>query len=101
MHTEKGAQHGNRVVAPQSAVTPNDILWNPDNPAWDPGITRIDELPPPPNFFSGSWPNFIGTIGAIPAEFVFVSIVTFTGVERLILHVLSDIGFECLVLLRS
>jgi hypothetical protein len=101
MHTEKSAQHGDRVVAPQSAMTPNDILWHSNNPAWHPGITRINELPPPPNFFSGRWPNFIGIIGPIPAETVFVAIVTFTGVKDLVLHVLPDIGFECPVLLRS
>jgi hypothetical protein len=101
MHAEKSAQHGDGVVAPESAVTPNNILWHPHNPAWHAGITRINESPPSPNFFSGRWPDLIGVIAAIAAETVFVAIVTFTGVKDLVLHVLPDIGFECPVLLRS
>jgi len=52
-------------------------------------------------FFSGRWSDLIGIIVRIPAETVFVAIVTFTGVKDLVLHVLPDIGFECPVLLRS
>src|SRR5258708_1898512 len=76
------------------------IHWHPHNPAWYTGITRINELPPSPKFFSGRWPDLIGIIVGIAAETVFVAIVTFTGVKDLVLHVLPDIGFERSVLLR-
>ena len=101
MHAKKSTQHGDGVVAPESAVTPNDILGHPNNPAWYTGITRINELPPSPKFFPSRWPVFIGIIAAISAETVFVAIVTFAGIKDLVLNVLPDIGFECSVLLGS
>ena len=101
MHAEKSAQHCYGVVAPQSAVTPNDILWHPNNPAWYAGISRINELPPPPNFFSARWSVLIGIIVAIAAETVFMAIVTFTGIKDLVSHVFLDIGFERPVLIGS
>src|SRR5262245_7994458 len=45
MHTVKSAEHGYRVVAPQSAMTPNDLLRHTYYPAGHMGIATVDKLP--------------------------------------------------------
>src|SRR5262252_655112 len=41
----KGAKHRNRVVAPQSAMTPNDVFRHTDYPTWHMSISTVDKLP--------------------------------------------------------
>ena len=80
-------------------MTPNDILWHPDNPEGLSRVTRINELPASPQFFAGRWPELIGIIVTVPAETVFVAVVMLTGVKDFVFDVFPNIGFERPILL--
>ena len=101
LNAEKSTQHGDGVVAPQSAVAPNYVLWHAYDPAWHPGISGINKLPLPPNFFSGRWADFIRIIVAIAAEAIFMAIVMLARVKTKVRVVFFDIGFERPVLSGS
>src|SRR5262249_23021161 len=52
MHTVKRAKHRNGVVAPQSSMTPNNLLRHTYYPAGHMGIATVDKLPATPVFIS-------------------------------------------------
>src|SRR6266436_8398016 len=52
MHTVKGAEHRYRVIAPQSSVTPNDVLRYTYDPARHTCIAAVDKFPTAPGFIS-------------------------------------------------
>ena len=52
MHTVKSTEHRYRVIAPQSAVTPNDLLRYAYDPAGHTRIAGVYKLPTLPVFVS-------------------------------------------------
>src|SRR5215469_510677 len=62
MHAVKSAEHGYRVIAPQSAVTPNDVLRHTYYPTRHMGITTVDELPPTPVFIASRRTRLTGSV---------------------------------------
>jgi hypothetical protein len=98
---KRAANMSDGVIAPQSAVTPNYLLWYAHDPARYAGISGINKLPPPPNFPSCRWADFIGIIVTIAAEAIFVAIVMLARVKSIVWVVFLDIGFKSPVLISS
>src|SRR4029453_6965074 len=59
MHTVKSGEHRHRVIAPQSAMAPNDVLWYAHDPTGHTGIAGVDKLPPAPVFLPSRRTCFI------------------------------------------
>src|SRR5208337_5615084 len=94
MNAKKSSQHGDGVVAPQSAVTPNYLLWNAHDPERHAVIASINKLPPPPNFPSCRRTDFIGIIIAISAETIFMAVVMLVRIKLIVRMVFCEVGFE-------
>src|ERR1700730_4468588 len=94
MNAKKSSQHGDRIVAPQSAMTPNYLLRNSHDPERHATVSGIPKLPPLPYFPSRSRAEFIGVIVAIATEAIFVAIVMLARVKAIVWVVFFDIGFE-------
>src|SRR5271166_810872 len=101
MYSKKSSQHGDRVVAPSSAVTPNYLLRNAHDPERHAVISGINKLPPPPNFISCRWADFIGIIIAISAETIFMAVVMLARIKLIVRVVFCEVGFERPVLKGS
>src|SRR5215831_14651395 len=101
MHAIKSAEHGYRVIAPQSAVTPNDLLGYAYNPARHMGIAAVDKLPALPVFISSWRARLIRVVIRAATELFFVTIVLFAGEKGSAAHVLPYIGLEGPVLIRA
>src|SRR6476469_7232026 len=100
MHTVKCAEHRYRVIAPQSAVTPNDFLRYAHDPAWHACIAGVHKLPTLPVFVSCGRACLIWIVLRTGTELFFVTIVLFAREKGSAAHVLSKIGFEGPVLIR-
>src|SRR6476660_6124921 len=98
MHTVKGTEHRYRVIAPQSAVTPNDLLRYAHDPAWHTCIASVDKLPTLPVFVSCGRARVIRIVIWTPTELFFVTIILFAGEKGSAVRVLSKIRFEGTVL---
>jgi len=72
-------------------MAPDYFLWNTHYPEGRAIISGKDKLPPPPNFTSCRWPDFIGIILAIPAEVIFMTIVMLARVKAIVRAVFLDI----------
>jgi len=94
MHTVKSAEHRYRVIAPQSAVTPNDFLRYAHDPARHTRIAGVYKLPTVASLrflWEGvSHPD----CNQDPTEWFFVTIILFAGEKGAAAHVLSKISFE-------
>src|SRR4029077_165233 len=101
MHTVKGAEHRYRVIAPQSSVTPNDVLWYAHDPAGHTCIASVDKLPTAPVFVSCRRARLIRIVLWTAAELFFVPIVLFAGEKDSAAHVLPNIGLEGPVFIRA
>jgi len=101
MYTVKSAEHRYRVIAPQSSVTPNDLLWYTHDPAGNTCIAAVDKLPTAPVFVSCGRTCLTGIVFRTLTELFFVTIVLFAGEKGSAVHVLSNIGFESPVLIRA
>src|SRR5215467_4787067 len=101
MYTVKSAEHGYRVIAPQSAVTPNDLLRHAYDPARNMRIASVDKLPTAPVFLSSGRARLAGSVIGTTTELFFMTIVLFAGEKHSVTHVLPDIGFEGPVLVRA
>src|SRR5271165_5203807 len=101
MYSKKSSQHGDGVVAPQPAVTPNYLLRNAHDPERHAVIFGINKLPPPPNFVSCRLTNFIGIIIAISAETIFMAVVMLARIKLIVRVVFCEVGFERPVLKGS
>src|SRR5947207_10047616 len=100
MHTVKSAEHRYRVIAPQSSVTPNDLLRHSYDPAGHTSVAAVDKLPTLPVFVSCGTARHIGIILWTRTELFFVAIVLFAGEKGSGAHVSSNVGFEGQVLIR-
>ncbi len=100
MHTVKSAEHRYRVIAPQSSVTPNDLLRYAHYPAGHTRIAAVDKLPTLPVFVSCGRTRLIWIVIRTATELFFVTIILFAGEKGSAAHVLSNIGFEGPVLIR-
>ena len=100
MHTVKSAEHRYRVIAPQSSVTPNNLLGYAHDPAGHTRITGIHKLPTLPVFVSCGRARLIRIVIWTGTEWFFVTIILFAGEKGSAAHVLSNIGFEGPVLIR-
>src|SRR5215472_10197104 len=89
MHAVKSTEHRNGIVAPQSAVTPNDLLRHSYDPAGHMGISTVDKLPSTPVFVSSARTRLIRIVIWTATELVFVAIVRFAGEKRSAVQVLS------------
>src|SRR5271166_2683981 len=101
MYSKKSSQHGDGVVAPQPAVTPNYLLRNAHDPERHASISSINKLPPPPNFPSCRRTNFIGIVIAISAETIFMAVVMLARIKLIVRVVFCEVGFERPVLKGS
>ena len=101
MHTVKSAEHGYRVIAPQSAVTPNDILRYAHDPARDVGVPAVDKLPSLPVLVSSGRACLIRVVVWAVTEFFFVTVVLFAREKGSAAQILTYIGFEGPVLIRA
>ena len=100
MHTVKSAEHRHRIIAPQTSVTPYDVLRYAYDPAGHTCIASVDKLPTAPVFVSCRRARLIGIVLWTATELFFVTIVFFAGEKGSAAHVLSNIGFEGAVLIR-
>src|SRR6266496_175746 len=100
MHAVQSAEHRHRVIAPQSTVTPNDLLWYAYNPAGHTRVASVDKLPTAPVFVSSGRARIIRIVIWTATELFFVTIVLFAGEKGPAAHVLPNIGFEGPVLIR-
>src|ERR1700720_3151558 len=71
LDTQKSAQHGDGIIAPQSSVTRNNVLGHAHDPAGDPGVSGEFKFPSPPDFLSCWRPDGVGLILIITTEFFF------------------------------
>src|SRR5262249_37073108 len=101
MHTVKSAEHGYRVIAPQSAVTPNDLLWHAYDPARDMCIASVDKLPASPIFVSSGRALLTWSVIGTATELFFVAVVLFAGEKGSAAQVSPYVGFEGPVLIRA
>src|SRR6476660_2642908 len=101
MHTVKCAEHRYRVIAPQSAVTPNDLLRYTHDPAGHTRVAAVDKLPTLPVFVSCGRACVIWIVFRTLAELFFVTIILFAGEKGSAAHVLTNIRFERPVLIRA
>src|SRR5215471_12530102 len=101
MHTVKSAEHGYRVIAPQSAVTPNDFLRYAYDPARDACIASVDKFPATPVFLSSWRTRLARSVIGTSTELFFVTIVLLAGEKHSTMHVLSNVGFEGPVFIRA
>src|SRR5271166_5426107 len=101
MNAKKSSQHGDGVVAPQSAVTPYYLLWQAHDPERHAVIASVNKLPLPPNFPSCRRTDFIGIIIAISAETIFMAVVMLACIKLIVRVVFCEIGFERPVLKGS
>src|ERR1044072_6787397 len=99
MHTVKSTEHGYRVIAPQSAVTPNNFLRHAYNPAGHTCIASVDKLPTVPVFVSCWRTRLIWVVIRTTTELFFVTIVFLARKEGSAADVLPYIGFESPVLI--
>src|SRR4030095_5918439 len=74
-HAKERPQHRNRIVAPQSSVTPDNVFGHAHDPTGDAGITGVNKFPLPPEFFSCRWMNVAGTVFPIATEAAFMTII--------------------------
>src|SRR5262245_10099572 len=101
MHTVKSTEHGYRVIAPQSAVTPNDLLRDAYDPAWHMGISTVDKLPSLPVLIATRRTRLIRIVIRTATELFFVAIVRFAGEKRSAVQVLPNVRFEGPVFIRA
>jgi hypothetical protein len=101
MNAKKSSQHSDGIVAPQSAVTPIYLLRHAHDPERHAVITSINKLPPPPNFPSCRWADFIGIIIAISAETIFMAVVMLACIKLIVRVVFCEVGFKRPVLKGS
>ena len=94
LNAEKSTHHRNGVVAPQSAVAPDNLFRHAYDPAGYTVVSGKDKLPSSPNFVSGSWADFIRVIVSVVAETILVAVVMLTCVEGVVWVIFSNIGFE-------
>src|SRR5215471_14137601 len=97
MHPKKRAEHGHRIVAPQSAVTPNDLFGHAHNPAGNVGIASVNKLPALPIFIVRSG-RFTWTVSVAATIFFLVSVVFLAREKRSVVHVLPNIRFKGAIL---
>src|SRR5205823_12208294 len=100
-HAKERAEHRNRVVAPQTSMTPDNVFRHAYDPTGHAGVAGILKFPLSPEFFSRRWMDVTGTVIPIATEAAFMTIVVLARVKGKIGMVLLDIGFECPVLSRS
>ena len=100
MHAVKSAEHRYRVIAPQSAMTPNDFLRYADDPAGHTRIASVYKLPTLPVFVSCGRACLIRIVLWTRTELFFVTIVLFAGEKGSAADILFNIGFEGPVLIR-
>src|SRR5207253_9001001 len=101
MHTVKSAEHRYRVIAPQSSVTPNDLLRYAYNPTRHTRIASVDKLPTLPVFVSCGRARLIRIVIGTATELFFVTIILFAGEKGSAADVSPNIGFESPVLIRA
>src|SRR5262249_33220263 len=101
MHAVKRAEHGYRVVAPQSAMTPNDLLRHTYYPARHMGIATVDKLPLLPVLVATCRTRLIGIVIWTATELFFMTVVLFAREKDPTVHVLPDVGFEGPVFVRA
>src|SRR5260370_27143919 len=82
-------------------MTQNYLLWHAHDPARHAGISRINKLPPPPQFPPCRLADFIGVIITVVAEAIFMAIVMFACIKPVVWVVFFDISFERPVLSGS
>src|SRR5947208_3018544 len=100
MHAVKSAEHRYRVIAPQSAVTPNDFLRYAHDPAGHACIASVHKLPTLPVFVSCGRASLIWIVLRTATELFFVTVILFAGEKGSAAHILLNIGFEGPVLIR-
>src|SRR5580704_4164361 len=81
LDTQKSAQHGDGIIAPQSSVTRNNVLGHAHDPTGDTGIAGEFKFPTAPEFLSCWRPNSIGLVLIVTTEFFFVTVVMLAGVK--------------------
>src|SRR5262249_48574688 len=79
MHAVKGAKHRNRVIAPQSAVTPNDVLRHTYYPTRHMRISTVDKLPATPVFVAGRRTRLTGIVILAATELFLVTVILLAG----------------------
>src|SRR6267142_4621137 len=94
MHTVESTEHRYRVIAPQSAVTPNDFLGHAHDPVRHARIAAVDKLTTLPVFVSCGRTCLIRIVIRTRTEWFFVTVILFAGEKGSAAHVLSKIGFE-------
>src|SRR6266566_1235233 len=80
-HAKKGAQHRDGVVAPQSSMTPNDVLWHPHDPIRYAGVAGIFKFPLPPEFLSRRRMDITRSVFPIATGVAFMTIVVLARVK--------------------
>src|SRR5215467_9578922 len=99
MHAIKSAEHGYRIIAPQSTVAPNDVFRYAHDPAGHTSITGIDKLPALPVFVSGGRTRLPGIVIGTATKLFFVTVVLLAGKKSPTVHVLANVGFKGPVLI--
>src|SRR5215471_1378824 len=101
VHAVKRAEHGYRVVAPQPAMTPNDLLRHTYYPARHMGIATVDKLPSLPVLVASGRARLIRIVIWTATELFFMTIVLFARQKDPTVHVLPNVGFEGPVFVRA
>src|SRR5215831_16748015 len=101
MHAVKSTKHRNGIVAPQSAVTPDDVLRHSYYPTRHMRISTVNKLPATPVLVASARTGLIRIVIWTATELLFVAVVHFAGEKRSVVHVLTYISFEGPVLIRA
>src|SRR5262245_31191031 len=101
MHAIKSAKHRNGVVAPQPAVTPNDLLRHPDDPTGNTGVATINKLPALPVFIAGCRAHLTRIVIRAATELLFMTVIFFAGKKGSTADILPHVGFESPVFVRA
>src|SRR5207237_10117 len=79
--SKERAEHRNRVVAPQTSMTPDNVFRHAYDPTGHAGVAGILKFPLSPEFFSRRWMDVTGTVIPIATEAAFMTIVVLARVK--------------------
>ena len=80
-HAKERAEHRNRIVAPQSPVTPDNVFGHAHDPARNSSIAGVLKFPPPPDFFSRGGMDSTWAVLPVATEVAFMTVVVLARVK--------------------
>src|SRR5262249_32739268 len=101
LDAEQSHQHGDGVVAPESAMSPDNVLGYTYDPTRDTGVAGIAKLPLPPILVAGRRAKRTGRVVAVATETFFVSVVVLARVKLKIGMIFPHVGFKGAILGRT